>query len=660
MSNPLLDNTVNAIIRFPEIQKQHIEDAVSHKISESEQLLKQICDIGDGSRNFENTVVAFDRLQGLSQKAGSVIYLLAYVHPQEDIRTVCRSAVDTLNQFSNRINLDEQLYQSFKTYSRTDEAKNLEGYKRKYLDERMDFYHRTGFALPESERAKLKEILNEISGLSLEFSSNINEFEDSLIVSGQEIQGLPEDYKKSHRLDDGNYKIGLDMPSYMPFMRYSQSEESRKKLMFKYLNRSPMNEPVLTRILTKRKEMADLLGYPSYADWQIEENMAHSTSTVFCFEENLREKIRDKAFRDYQALLQVKQEENPDAVSLNYWESSYYNNLLMKSRYGLDQEEMKQYFSSDNVIKGIFDICHRLYGVRFEKVENAPVWHSSVDMYQMFVNDRFAGFIYSDLYPRPGKYNHAACFTLLGGSNTDQGYQYPVAALVCNFPPATDDKPSLLPHGDVVTLFHEFGHLMHAMLAHSDLAGQSGISNVRDFVEVPSQMFENWAWNYEALSLFAFHYHTREVLPPELFDRMIAARNVGSGLHTQQQIFYGLLDMSYHTGFDPEGKEKLADVLKVLQNNVTSFPYMEDTHMYNSFGHLTGYAAGYYGYLWAKVYAEDIFSEFEKTGILNHQTGERFYRTILSKGSTVKEMDMVKDFLQRDPDQDAFMRSLGI
>ncbi len=659
--NPLLNDAPNTNIDFGKIQKKDIAEAVSERITEAEKMMQQISDIEPNRRDFENTAATFDRMQGVYRRLESTIYLMAYVHPDEAIRTAAREAVDTLNQFDNRVNLDEGLYRAFKDYSESEEVHRLEGYAKKYMDDRMTFYRRNGFALPESERVRVKELSNKIAKLCLDFSSNINEYEDALIVTEDEISGLPEDYHGAHKQDDGTYKIGLKMPSYMPFMRYSRSDDARRRLMVKYLNRAPQNEKVLRDILTERNRLAVLLGYPSYAARQIEENMARSTETVLDFENSLREKIKNKAQKDFEELREIKRREHPRAESINSWENAYWTNKLLTDNYGVDREEVKQYFSAENVLRGLFDICAKLYDVRFEKTERASVWHSSVDMYQMTIHGQHAGFVYFDLYPRSGKYGHAACFTLAGGyEGNDGAYRYPSAALVCNFPPATSEKPALLPHGDVVTLFHEFGHLMHAMLAHAVLAGQSGISNVRDFVEIPSQMFENWAWDYDALSLFARHYRTGEILPRNLFDRMIAARNVGSGLQTQQQIFYGMLDLTYHNDFDADGGLSLTETLKRLQNEITAFPYAEGTHMYTGFDHLTGYAAGYYGYLWAKAYAEDIFSEFEKRGVLDKATGARFRDCILAKGSTAYESEMVVDFLQREPDREAFIRSLGI
>jgi len=268
---------------------------------------------------------------------------------------------------------------------------------------------------------------------------------------------------------------------------------------------------------------------------------------------------------------------------------------------------------------------------------------------------------YVDLHPRDNKYSHAACFPMTAVKLTGNGYQMPTAALECNFPAPTADKPALLPLSDVETYFHEFGHVLHNVLSKSELASYSGTSVARDFVEAPSQMFENWVWNYDVLKMFAKHYKTGEPMPRELFDKIEASKNVGSGIQTSQQIFYGVLDMTYHDGkFNPEGQETTTDVVKKLQNEITLYPYLEGTNFQAAFGHLTGYAAGYYGYLWSLVYAQDMFSVFEKNGIMDKETGRRYRDIVLARGGTQKEIEIVKEFLGRDPNPDAFFRSLGL
>ena len=311
---------------------------------------------------------------------------------------------------------------------------------------------------------------------------------------------------------------------------------------------------------------------------------------------------------------------------------------------------------------GLFTIYQRLFNVRFEKVENPSVWHDDVQMFSIYEKDSddLIGKFYLDMFPRPNKYGHAAAFSVIMGKMTDNGYQKPATALVCNFPKPTEYQPSLLTHDDVETYFHEFGHLVHGVLTKSPLVSYAGTSVPRDFVEAPSQMLENWVWEKESLSLFAKHYETGDIIPDQLLEKMIAAKNINSGTKALQQVFYGIYDFSLNDGFDPDGNKSTTDLIKELKNDVTLYPYQEGTHQQASFGHLNGYGAAYYGYKWSEVYAHDMFSIFKNEGILNPKTGLRYRQIILEKGGTEEPLDLVKKFLGREPNSDAFLRSMGI
>ena len=433
--------------------------------------------------------------------------------------------------------------------------------------------------------------------------------------------------------------------------------------MFLYLNRATdKNLDILQKLLSYRKKAAQLLGFRSAAEYFIADNMAKTPSEVWRFENNLLSKIQPKIKIDYNELLELKREHtgNFSETNIYEWEYRYYNNKLLVSKYNVDQQVIKEYFEVNNVINGILKICNILYDVDFVDLKNAPVWHKDVKVFEMKSNNEVIGRIYLDLYPRENKYSHFACFSLYCGKNTNKGYQIPTAALVCNFPKPTDEMPGLLTHDDLITFMHEFGHMIHFLMSRAELSYQSGISNTHEFTEVPSQFFENWAWNYDALKLFAKHYKSGEVLPKELFDKMLEAKNVGSGIQTNRQIFYGMLDMTYHDRYDPDGLISTTDILRELQNRMNVFKYTEGTNMQASFDHLVGYAAGYYGYLWSKVYADDLFSVFEKEGVLNRNVGLRFKKEILSKGSTEEEMTIIKNFLNREPNEDAFLKSIGL
>ena len=308
-------------------------------------------------------------------------------------------------------------------------------------------------------------------------------------------------------------------------------------------------------------------------------------------------------------------------------------------------------------------MIHQLYGVDIEEKPTLPVWHEDVRAYEVSENGKRIGLFYLDFFPRDNKYSHAACFDIQSGKQLLEGsYATPYSALVCNFTPPSGDRPSLLTHRDVETLFHEFGHLMHQLLTTSPYAAFSGTSVMRDFVEMPSQIMEHWAWQPEALKQFSHHWQTGESLPDELIEKLIATKHLNSGLDAQQQMFYGVLDMTLHDRFDADANDggNITELVAQLQNEYTLFPAVEGSHFEASFGHLVGYAAGYYGYLWSRVYADDMFSKFEEDGIFDLQTGTALRRAVLAKGNTEEPMDLIREFLGREPNMNAFLHHLGV
>ncbi len=662
MENPLL-NGVNQIVDFEKITSKHVLEATELSMIAAKDHLEKIYQVKAEDRTFNNTMLALDNIYNDLMKVNEIVSLLAYVHPNDEIRNQSLECIAEFGKFFNELSLNEKLYQAVKDYSKTEEAQGLAGAYKKYTKETLEEFERNGFALSEEKRAELKVLKDKLSDLGIQFDSNISSYEDYLIATEEQIEGLPDDYKKEHRQEDGTYKIGLAYPSYIPFMKYSKSDEARKELAKKYKNTAAdKNVEILRQILIERENVAKLLGYNTYAEYKTENRMAKNPKNVWDFENSLKVKVRAKAEKDYKELLEVKRKYtgNQANESIESWEASFYNNILLKEKYQLDNQKLKEYFEVNNVIDGLFKISQHLYGVKFEEIENPSVWHEDVKFFEVKENDKLIARFYLDLYPRKNKYNHAAMFGMISGKQLQGEYQIPTASLVCNFPKANADMPALMPHGDVETFFHEFGHLMHDLLTKAELASQAGTNVARDFVEMPSQIYENWAWDYEALSLFAKHYQTGEVLPKELHEKMIAAKNVGSGLHVLQQIFYGTLDMTYHDKYDPNGNITTTELVKNLQNEITLYKFQEDTHFEAGFGHLNGYAAGYYSYLWALVFADDMFSVFEENGIMNQEIGLKLRKVVLERGSTIDEMEIVKEFLGREPNDEAFLKSIGL
>ncbi|UOQ65495.1 M3 family metallopeptidase [Hymenobacter volaticus] len=661
-SNPLTP-AFNQPTAFSKVTKTDVQQATATVIASTKTSLNVIYNVPANKRTFANTMLALDNLNDDFGRVGAPINILFNASPDSAIRNQAQKSIAQLSKYGNELELDEKLYQAVKDYSKTKEAQALTGARKKFLTETIEDYERNGFALTPEKRKELQKLNDKIGDLSIAFGANIAKDQSFLLVSEADMKGVPEDFKKGRTKVGDAYRITVDGPSYSTFMKYAESEVMRKQLYTLYNNRAAdTNLEVLKQLLIERQKKAQLLGYKTYAAYQTSSRMAKTPETVWDFETKLVERVKQKSQLDLEELLVVKRVylKDPSVKTIAPWESSFYNNLLMKDKYQLDAEKVKEYFEVNHVVDGLFQTTQQLFGLKFNEVKDPSVWHKDARMFEVQRDGKLIGRFYIDLFPRENKYTHAACFGIESGKATAKGYQLPTAALLCNFNAPTPGKPALMSHSQVVTFFHEFGHVMHNLVTTAELSSQSGTSVKRDFVEAPSQILENWAWNYDALKTFAKHYQTGEVLPKALYDKMWAARNVGSGIGASQQILYGTLDMTLHDKFDPNGTETTTEVLKKLQNQLTPFAYLDGTNMQAAFGHLTGYAAGYYGYLWSKVYAEDMFSVFEKNGVMDQKTGLRYRDLILAKGGTDDEYQLVKSFLGREPNQEAFFKSLGL
>jgi thimet oligopeptidase len=478
-----------------------------------------------------------------------------------------------------------------------------------------------------------------------------------------ELEGLPEDYVARLEKRDGKYLITLDYPDFFPFMDNARRPEARKQLERLYNNRAAAaNLPILAEVLRLRAEAASLLGYRSHAEYVLEERMAKAPRAVSAFLERLEDELRPLALEERRVLLELKRGEegsSSDGV-LHAWDWRYYDNLLKKTRYAVDQEKVKEYFPEDLVTAGMLSVYETLLGVRFVLASSSGAWHPDVKLYEVFdaAGGPPLGRFYLDLYPREGKYKHAAAFPLIKARALDAGgYQAPVAAMVANFEKPTKDHPSLLKHKEVETYFHEFGHIMHGMLTKAKYGRFSGTSVARDFVEAPSQMLENWVWSRAVLPRLSGHYLDRsKKLPDELLEKLLAAKNADAGLVYLRQVFFASVDQRFHTAEDlPDTTAEYAR----LMEKISLIPMSPGTHPEASFGHLMGYDAGYYGYLWSKVFAQDLFTRFERDP-LDPAIGRLYRETILEPGSGTDEAALLKKFLGRAPNDRAFLKNIGL
>jgi len=663
-TNPFLVG-YNEVIPMHLIGSGHSDDAADFAISRSEKAVQMLLNVPQGTRTFTNTLLPLDDIITDLSDVIYPQYLMANVHPDETIRTETDAAVLRVENYMVDLAANEDIYNAVVAFSKTAEAAALTGEKKKFLDDTLLDFKRTGFGLEKEKRDKVTALQKQLSKLGQAWSQNINTYRDTLFVTEEEIFGLPDAYKKERLQTDGTYAIDMTYPSYRPFMRLSDSNDARRRLQLKYQVRAQKgNLTVLDSLIMTRTAIATTLGYATFSEYQTETRMVKTPQVVWDFETDLTARLKEKAQAEYDELLAIKTEETgKEANTIFYWEGGYYLNKLKIQKFNVDGEIIKQYFEIGNVTEGLFTIYQKLLNITFKQIEDPSVWFEDVTMYNVYDNDsgNHLGQFYLDMYPRAAKYGHAAMFSIRKGKRlADGSYIRPVSSLVCNFPKPSEFSPSLLTHDQVETFFHEFGHLMHGILTTAEMYSFSGTSVPRDFVEAPSQMLENWTWEKESLSLFAKHFETGEPFPDELLENMLKAKNVSSGIATLQQVFYGTLDMTLYDGFDPEGEKTTTDVVRELQNSITLYPYTEGTTMQTSFGHLNGYASSYYGYLWSLVIAQDLFSKFEEEGIMSQERGAKYRNLILAPGGSKEPMELIEDYLGRKPNNAAFLRSLGL
>lgn len=631
---------------------------VQSAIAKADAAVARLVAIPDGQRTFENTILALDNLTDDLNTETSMTIFLSNVSPDAAVRESSRAGEEALNDWAIALGKNEAVYKAVKAYA--DKRPQLDNEKKRLLDFTLRDYRRSGMDLSADKRARLSEIERQISKNQIEFSQNIADDATTVAFSAKELQGVPATRLESFKRSADLYLVPANETNAVAILTFAKDPETRHKFQLAYGRRGGLkNVALLEETLRLRAEQASILGYKSPAAYETEPRMAKNPEAVADFYAKLRPLARKKAEEDYRELLKLK-----GGKTLDRWDVNYYKNLLKNKKYAVDEAKVAEYFPSQQVFQGLLNVASTLYGIEFKDVTAGAtdLWHP--DVKKVEVDDKATGkklgTMYFDLYPRPNKYTHAACWGLVGRRLLADGtIQLPVSALVCNFTPPTGDKPSLLPHDEVETLFHEFGHGLHNILSETTIARFAGTGVERDFVEAPSQMFENWVWDPKVLSTFAKHYKTGNPLPEKLLNAMVAAKNVGSGIDTEGQEFYGIIDQEYHTA--PEGKIDTTKAWIEGQGQVTLFGGLPGSFPQASFGHLMGgYQAGYYGYLWSKVYAQDMFQRFSQNGLLNPEAGAYYRKKILARGGSMDAGDMVRDYLGREPNMDAFLRDLGL
>ncbi len=590
--------------------------------------------------------------------AGGFTGLMNVAHPDKAVRDAAKDCRPKVDEFHTNLMLDAEFAAVIQRYAAG--ASSLTGTSKRLLEELLRDFRRNGLELPPAGQDELRALNEELSRLEQDFTSNIADTVLTLEVDPKQLAGLPEEFVKTHPPGpSGKVELTTNTPDYFPVVTYAEDRSVARELARKFDSRAAeQNLPILRRVLALRKKKATLLGYESWAHYAVEPRMAKSPHAVRKFLADAAARVKGPARAEYAEFVAAHRQRGGDVKKpLESFERPFLEQLLRKKKYGFDAKELSRYFEMDSVTKGLLAILEKLYGIRFVDVPDAPKWHTDVRVVDVHDGDAKLGRIFLDLFPRDGKYKHAAMFDLRSGKRLASGeYVPPIAALVCNFPKPGGAAPALLTHQEVETYFHEFGHTVHHVLTEEPLAAYSGTSTVRDFVEAPSQMFEEWVWRRETLDLFAKHHETGERIPEKLFTAMTRARAFGRALATERQISLATLDFDYHVLPPPDDTGAIfRDVMKRTQ----SFRYLEDTHFEATFGHLMGYDAAYYGYQWALAIARDVLTRFEKEGFLNEAVARDWRKMVLAKGAGADEAALVKEFLGREWNLDAYTRFLG-
>nr|WP_293835025.1 M3 family metallopeptidase [uncultured Arsenicibacter sp.] len=676
LDNPLLQpfQTPHETAPFDLIKNEHFLPALHEALAEGRKEIEAITGNPDAP-TFENTIVALEHSGFLLNRVASVLFNLNAAETSPEIQDIVRTASPLLSEYGNDVTLNEALFARIKAVWDTRETLSLDPESSMLLEKAYKRFARNGANLDEAGKERLREIDKELSRLSLQFGENVlnetNEYQ-LVVTDGQDLAGLPDFALESAKAlatakgVDG-WLFTLQMPSYMPFMQYADNRELRKKLFIDYNSRGSRgnkndNQEIIQQTVALRYERANLLGYKTHADFVLEESMAGSSEKVQSFLNELVEYAKPAAEAQLAELNAYANANGFAGDSVQQWDYAYYSEKLKKEKYELDDETLKPYFELDNVLEGVFLVANKLYGLTFTENKAIPVYHPEVKAYEVFDADgKFLSVFYGDYFPREGKRAGAWMNDVQGQKIVNGVNIRPHIVNVCNFSRPTETKPSLLTFMEVTTLFHEFGHALHGMLANGQYESLSGTNVPRDFVELPSQVMENWCYEPEALKLFARHYQTGEVIPNELIDKIKASQNFMAGMANLRQLRFGLTDMYWHNQA-PTG-ESVSAVEGRIDALVQLLPRVEGVAFSPSFSHIFagGYSAGYYSYKWSEVLDADAFDAFMENGGLNNKAvADSFRKFVLEKGGSEKPMDLYKKFRGREPSPKAMLRRSGV
>ncbi|HLY15628.1 MAG TPA: M3 family metallopeptidase [Bryobacteraceae bacterium] len=673
--NPLLNLTF--AIPFDQIRAEHVQPAIGELLRGARQAIDAVA-ADPQPRTFENTLRALDAATEPLDEAMAVVRHLESVATYPALREAYNAVQPEVSAFYSGIPLHAGLWRAIKSYAATDEARALTGTGRRFLTKTIDNFRRHGADLDPQDKARLEAIDIELAKVTTRFSQNVldatNAFElviaDEAALAGLPLSAVAAARESASQKGVDGWRFTLQAPSYLPVMTYLNDAAVRERMYRAYAVRASGglydNRALLSRILEMRRAKAGLLGFRHFADLVLYDRMAHTGERAEEFLKDLKRRTETHFARENQALLQFRRRlEGADAPELQPWDVAYYAEKQRAALYDFDEEELRPYFPLERVVAGLFETVARLYGIRVTEEPGVPVWDPRTRYYA--VDDRdgsFIGGFYADWYPRENKRGGAWMDALITGYPMSGGFR-PHLGLICgNLTPPLADRPALLTHYEVTTIFHEFGHLLHHLLSRVEVRSLAGTSVAWDFVELPSQIMENWTWERQPLDLFARHYQTGEPIPADLFEKMVRARNFRSANAQMRQLGFGFVDLALHIDYDPARDGDVVAYARGILQQYSPAPLPPDHAMVAAFTHLfaspVGYGAGYYSYKWAEVLDADAFTRFRRHGIFSAEVGAQFRDQVLSRGDSEDPAELYRRFMGRDPDPNALLERSGL
>lgn len=671
-TNPLLSRELP--IPFGRITPAHVVPAIRYALAEAEREVEELVAF-PGERTYANTIELLEEIgERLSRVIRPVSHLTSVMSSPE-LRAAYEEVLPEYTAFFARLPLDPRLWRVVREYAGTDEAKALTGIRARNLEKSLRAFRRAGADLPPERKARVEEIKIELSRLLTEYSNHVLDATnawDLVLTDEADLAGLPESARMQARTAAeargiAGWRFTLHQPSLQPFVQYSERRDLREAMYRVYMSRGAAephdNRPIIHRVLALRRELAQLLGYADWADFQLEETMAKNGARAVAFETDLEARTRPYWERE-KAALEAFAREELGIERLEPWDISFAAERMRLARYDLDAEALRPYFPMDRVLEGMFETARRLFGVTVRPVPAEEVWHPEVQVWEMADEEGFVlGSFYTDWYPRESKRAGAWMNGLVVGGPRPEGWEAHWALIAANVSPPEAGRPALLTHREVETVFHEFGHMLHHMLSRVEIPSLGATQVPADWVELPSQIMENWTWERPALDLFARHWQTGEPIPQELYEKMQAARTFMGAHHQMRQVSFGTVDLDLHVAFDPASGEDPSERARRVFARFHYYPEHADDDFIASFSHIFsgGYAAGYYSYMWSEVLDADAFTRFEREGLFNRETGRAFVEAVLSRGDDTDPDELFREFMGRDPDPEALLRrNLGV